>query len=152
MDRNWKNEVGQVLENTLIYVDQDQRLIQLLYESDVISQKEFDQITGSMEGIRPSLQTMSKRIEKIQSRNGLLPDLYQLMNVLLECKDYEERLVEGAESKIQFPQSTFHKRLLEYCICQLDLQLLNNAVFRKMIYTYIFRIIEYQKVVQKYKS
>lgn len=140
--RGCKEDLREVVEEYSIYLDQNLRMLELLENFDILTNDQKKQSTRSLIQLKKSFSTVKKDLERQGYNKQLILSSHQIIDLLLEMKDYEERLLEILGNKVQFPTNSVTKALIEYFICELDIELFLNTKFRHKIYSVIFVLAE----------
>ncbi len=130
------------IEEYLLYLEQSSRMLEILRDLDLITEE-------VEESNKELIVHLKKRSVKEEQKLGneildqqLICQEYKIMSILLEIKDYEERLLELLENKMMLPQSLNKRRLVQYFICDIGIRLLLNSRLRYKIHCSIYDMLK----------
>lgn len=133
------------IDEYLLYLEQSSRMLEILKDLEVIT----DELEESNKQLIAHLKKRSHKEEKKLSNEiideQLICQEYKIMSILLEIKDYEERLLENLENKMMLPQSLTKRRLIQYFICDIGIRLLLNSRLRYKIHCSIYQMLDKPK-------
>lgn len=133
------------IEEYLLYLDQSSRMLEILSDFEIISKDLEASNKEQILHLKKRSQREGKKISDEVMNEQLVCQEYKFMSILLEIKDYEERILEILENKMMLPQSLLKRRLIQYFICDIGIRLLLNSRLRYKLHCSIYQMLDNPK-------
>ena len=130
------------IEEYLLYLEQSSRMLDILKELEVITNEVTQNNKELIIHLKKRSQKEVKKLYNVMMDEQLICQEYKFMSILLEAKDYEERLLEILENKMMLPQSLTKRKLIQYFICDIGIRLLLNSRLRYKIHCSIYQMLD----------
>lgn len=133
------------IEEYLLYLEQSSRMLEILSDFEIITKDLEASNKELILHLKKRSQKEGKKICNELIDEQLICQEYKIMSILLEIKDYEERILEILENKMMLPQSLIKRKLIQYFICDIGIRLLLNSRLRYKLHCSIYQMLDNPK-------